>query len=162
MSGKMSKIRMKSNDNFSKYDSKGNIKKDNLSKSQLERYLKKKELESQRREEELSHESWVEAAQMEARRIVELLADDLPTIDVSVYGFCKTSIQLRKSGSNSIVIYVEICIIRTHNKDLDEWYNDYTRLEYSTYVTDNNKYTSNSIEELLSHRLFLEKLRKLL
>jgi hypothetical protein len=53
MSGKMSKIRMKSNDNFSKYDSKGNIKRDNLSKSQLERYLKKKELESQRREEEL-------------------------------------------------------------------------------------------------------------
>ena len=53
MSGKMSKIRMKSNDNFNKYDSKGNIKKDNLSKSQLERYLKKKELESQRREEEL-------------------------------------------------------------------------------------------------------------
>ena len=53
MSGKMSKIRMRSNENFNKYDCTGNIKKKHLSKSQLERYLKKKELESQRREEEL-------------------------------------------------------------------------------------------------------------
>lgn len=115
-----------------------------------------------RREEELSHESWVEAAQMEARRIVELLADDLPTIDVSVYGFCKTSIQLRKSGSNSIFIYVEICSTRNYSKELDECYNDYTGLEYSTYVTDSKKIISNSIEDILSHNLFLEKLRKLL
>lgn len=48
----MSKIRMKSNDSFDQYNSDGTIKRDNLSKSQLERYLKKKELESQRREEE--------------------------------------------------------------------------------------------------------------
>jgi hypothetical protein len=52
MSGKMSRIRMKSNDNFNKYTSEGNLNKDNLTKSQLERYLRKKELESQRREEE--------------------------------------------------------------------------------------------------------------
>lgn len=52
MSGKMSRIRMKSNDNFSKYNSDGSINKDNMTKSQLERYLKKKELESLRREEE--------------------------------------------------------------------------------------------------------------
>ena len=52
MSGKMSKIRMRSNDNFDKYNRDGSINTNDLSKSQLERYLKKKELESQRREEE--------------------------------------------------------------------------------------------------------------
>lgn len=115
-----------------------------------------------RREEELSYESWIEAAQIETRRIVELLADDLPTIDVSVYGYAKTGIKLFKSGRNSITIYVKICSTRNHSKEFDEWYNDYTGLEYSTYVTDNTEFTSNSIEDLLSHNLFLENLRKML
>ena len=52
MSGKMSKIRMKSNDNFEKYNRDGSLNTNDLSKSQLERYEKKKALESQRREEE--------------------------------------------------------------------------------------------------------------
>lgn len=53
MSGRYSKIKWMSNQTFRDYNLDGTIKTDNLSKSQLERYLKKKELESQRREEEL-------------------------------------------------------------------------------------------------------------
>ena len=53
MSGKYSKIKWMSNKTFGDYNLDGTIKTDNLSKSQLERYLKKKGLESQRREEEL-------------------------------------------------------------------------------------------------------------
>lgn len=53
MSGRYSKIKWMSNQTFGDYNLDGTIKTDNLSKSQLERYLKKKELESQRREEEL-------------------------------------------------------------------------------------------------------------
>ena len=53
MSGRYSKIKWMSNQTFGDYNLEGTIKTDNLSKSQLERYLKKKELESQRREEEL-------------------------------------------------------------------------------------------------------------
>ena len=52
MSGKMSKIRMKSNDNFNKYNKDGSLRIDNMSKSQQQKYQRKKELESQRREEE--------------------------------------------------------------------------------------------------------------
>ena len=53
MPGKMSKIRMKSNDTFNKYNKDGSLRTDNMSKSQQQKYLKKKELQSQRREEEL-------------------------------------------------------------------------------------------------------------
>lgn len=53
MSGKYSKIKWMSNKTFRDYNLDGTIKTDNLSKSQLKRYLDKKELESQRREEEL-------------------------------------------------------------------------------------------------------------
>lgn len=53
MSGKISKIRMKSNDTFNKYNKDGSLRIDNMSKSQQQKYLRKKELESQRREEEL-------------------------------------------------------------------------------------------------------------
>lgn len=54
MSGKMSKIRMKSNKSYGKYNLDGTLKTNKMSKSQLERYLKKKGLESQRREDEMS------------------------------------------------------------------------------------------------------------
>lgn len=53
MSGKYSKIKWMSNKTYGDYNLDGSIKTDNLSKSQLERYLRKKELESQRREDEL-------------------------------------------------------------------------------------------------------------
>ena len=53
MSGKYSKIKWMSNKTFGDYNLDGTIKTNNLSKSQLSKYLKKKELESQRREEEL-------------------------------------------------------------------------------------------------------------
>ena len=53
MSGKLSRIRMKSNDNYNKYNYDGSLRIDHLSNSQQQKYLKKKELESQRREEEL-------------------------------------------------------------------------------------------------------------
>ena len=51
MSGKMSKIRMKSNYNFNKYNKDGSLRIDSMSKSQQQKYQRKKELESQRREE---------------------------------------------------------------------------------------------------------------
>ncbi len=44
MSGKMSKIRMKSNKSYGKYNLDGTLKTNKMSKSQLERYLKEERI----------------------------------------------------------------------------------------------------------------------
>jgi hypothetical protein len=115
-----------------------------------------------RLEEELSHSAWVEAARIEARRIVELLSDDLPTLKVSVWGAWNTTIRLEKPGRDPINIYIEIQRKEIKDEELDTYYKNYTGLYYSNYVTPNKSFESTSIEDILSHHLFLENLRKLL
>jgi hypothetical protein len=113
-----------------------------------------------RLEEELSHDAWVEAAQIEARRIVELLSDDLPTLEVSVCGGQDTSIKIYQYGRDSIIIYVERDYKDIKNEELDIYVRHYLKLKYSTNLR--SDFESDSIEEVLSQAWFLERLRKLL
>lgn len=113
-----------------------------------------------RLEEELSHDAWVEAAQIEARRIVELLSDDLPTLEVSVCGVQDTCIKIHQYGRDSIVIYVERDYRDIENEELGIFVRHYLKLTYSTNIR--SDFESDSIEEVLSQAWFLERLRKLL
>jgi hypothetical protein len=113
-----------------------------------------------RLEEELSSDSWVEAAQMEARRIVELLSDDLPTLEVSVTGVQDTSVRIYSPGSDRIYIYVERNYKDIKNEELGIYVRHYLKLTYSTNLR--SDFESDSIEEVLSQPWFLERLRKLL
>jgi hypothetical protein len=117
-------------------------------------------IEQVRLEEELSYESWIAASQIEARRIVELLSDDLPTLDVSVWGGEDRCIQIHQYGRDSIIIYVEIKSKDIKNEDLDVYVRHYLNLQYRTNL--HSDFKSDSIEEVLSQPWFLERLRKLL
>lgn len=117
-------------------------------------------IEQVRLEEKLSYESWIAAAQIEARRIVELLSDDLPTLDVSVWGGDDRCIKIHQYGRDSIIIYVEIKSKDIKNEDLDVYVRHYLNLQYSTNL--HSDFKSDSIEDVLSQPWFLERLRKLL
>jgi hypothetical protein len=117
-------------------------------------------IEQVRLEEELSYESWIEAAQIEARRIVELLSDDLPTLEVSVWGAWNDCIQIKKYGRDSITIYVKVKYQEVKNEELNIYTKQYLNLEYST--NQRSDFESDSIEEVLSQPWFLERLRKLI
>jgi len=117
-------------------------------------------IEQVRLEEELSYESWIAAAQIEARRILELLSDDLPTLEVSSYGGEDRCIKIHKYGRDSIIIYVEIKSKDIENEELGITVRHYLNLKYSTNL--NSGFESDSIEEVLSQPCFLERLRKLL
>jgi hypothetical protein len=117
-------------------------------------------IEQVRLEEELSYESWIAAAQIEARRIVELLSDDLPTLKVSVWGVQDTCIEIYKPGRDSIIIYVGIKSKDIKNEDLGIYFKQHLNLQYST--NQRSDFESDSIEEVLSQPWFLERLRKLL
>jgi len=117
-------------------------------------------IEQVRLEEKLSYESWIAAAQIEARRIVELLSDDLPTLDVSVWGGDDKCIKIHQYGRDSIIIYVEIKSKDIKNEDLDVYVRHYLNLQYSTNL--HSDFKSDSIEDVLSQPWFLERLRKLL
>ena len=113
-----------------------------------------------RREEELSHESWIEAVRIETRRIVELLSDDLPTLEVSVFGSWNDTVLINKPGKDDIRIYVGIRSKDIKNEELGIYVREYISLEYRT--NQSTSFRTDSIEEVLALPTFLEKLRKLL
>lgn len=117
-------------------------------------------IEQIRLEEELSYNAWKEASRMEARRIVELLSDDLPTLEVSVWGSWNDCIQIYNPGRDSIIIYVKIKYQGINIKELGIYTKQFLNLEYSTNLS--STFRSDSIEEVLEQPWFLERLRKLL
>lgn len=123
-------------------------------------------IEQLRKEEQLSKEAWIEAAKIEARRILELLADDLPTIEVTIGGADNTILILSGRGSQ-MTIYIQVCRQRLEHESVGEFFNYYTGLKYTTHLMPNyagsrKEFNSSSIEDLLALPEFLETLRKLL
>jgi hypothetical protein len=117
-------------------------------------------IEQIKKEEELAYESWKEAAQIEARRIVELLSDDLPTLEVTVCGGWDDCIQINKYGRDRLIIYVRRKSEDIKNEELGIYVRHYLSLEYSTNLS--TSFIANTIEEVLEYPQFLERLRKLL
>jgi len=117
-------------------------------------------IEQIKKEEELSSESWIKAAQIETRRIVELLSDDLPTLEVAVFGSWNDTVLIRKPGRDDLRIYVRRKSEDIKNEELGIYVRHYLSLEYSTNLS--TSFIADTIEEVLGYPIFLETLRKLL
>ena len=117
-------------------------------------------IEQIKKEEELTYESWKEAARIEVRRVVELLSDDLPTLEVSVYGVWNDIIRISKPGRDDIKIYVGIEYKNIINEELGIYVTEYLGLKYTT--NQSSSFKANSIEKVFEDTSFLENLRKLL
>jgi hypothetical protein len=116
-------------------------------------------IEKLEKEEELSRDAWNETARLETRRIAELLSDDLPTLEVSVYGSERRIITIT-NDTDEINIYVDRRSHYEYNEEVKKSFSVYDGLEFSCYVSGSDKIKYNTIEELLSDYKFLEILRK--
>jgi hypothetical protein len=119
-------------------------------------------IEKLENEQKLSLNAWEDVVRMETRRIVELLSDDLPTLDVFIDGRFLNIITIKKyneEAKDEINIYVGIRSHYEYNEEATKSFYVYDGLEFSFYIS-GDKIKYNTIEELLADKKLLEKLRK--
>ena len=127
---------------------------------------KTNEIARYKAEEKANLESWDKMANDEARRLVKLFQEDLPTASVQKYGrenghYDLPSVLIRRNENTSThhesCVSVQVFVVKV-NDVADSFGNKYERgvqLKYRLHGFD----SFNSIEELVADKWFLEDLR---
>jgi hypothetical protein len=128
---------------------------------------KTNEIARYKAEEKANLESWDKMANDEARRLVKLFQEDLPTASVQKYGkenyhYDLPSVLIRRNENTSThhesCVSVQVFVVKV-NDVADSFGNRYERGVQLKYRFSYGCDSFNSIEELVSNKLFLEELR---
>jgi hypothetical protein len=128
---------------------------------------KTNEIKRYKMQEEAESLAWDEIANEEARRLVKLFQEDLPTASVQKYGkenrfYDLPSVLIRRDERSSThpesCVNVEVVVVR-RNDVKDSFGNYYNRCVKLNYRYNYGREEFETIEELVSNHYFLESVR---